>query len=78
MRQVRSRQSYSKPLDLDEELFNREVEVVVENHGTLRGRVLASSNYWLKLEVNKKQIYINKPFIIYIKTLENGGSHTIG
>lgn len=67
MRQLRSRQSHSKPLDLDEDLFNREVEVVLENRSTLRGKVLASSSYWLKLEVNKGQIYVNKPFIVYIK-----------
>jgi len=76
MRHLRGRQSHSKPLDLDEELFNREVEVVLENHGALRGRVLASSDYWLKLEVNKRQIYINKPFILCIKTLENRGDLT--
>jgi hypothetical protein len=50
----------------------------LESHGPQRGRVLAPSNYWLKLGVNKKQIYINKPFIVYIKTLENRGSHTTG
>jgi hypothetical protein len=76
MRQLRSRQSHSKPLDLDEDLFNREVEVVLENRSTLRGKVLASSSYWLKLEVNKGQIYINKPFIVCIKTLENRGDLT--
>ena len=60
MKQLRGRQSHSKPPDLNEELSNREAEVVLESHGALRGRALAISNCWLKLEVDERQIYINK------------------
>jgi len=56
--------------DLDSELLNKEVEVVLKSGGVLRGRVVSTSSYWLKLELGNKYIYINKPHIVYIRPLE--------
>jgi hypothetical protein len=53
--------------DLDVELIGRDAEVALQSLGVLRGRVVATSRYWIKLEFNNKAIYINKPFIVYIK-----------
>jgi len=53
--------------DLDQELIGKEVEVVLQSGGSIAGRVAASSRYWVKLDVRGKLIYINKPFIVFIK-----------
>ncbi len=53
--------------DLDFELVGREVELVLHNGATLRGKLIESSRYWLKIEINGKWIYINKSYLIYIR-----------
>lgn len=53
--------------DLDAEIIGRDVEVALQSLGVVRGRVVAASRYWIKLEFNNKAIYINKPFIICIR-----------
>jgi sRNA-binding regulator protein Hfq len=58
-----------KPEDLDEELLGKEVEVVLHNGGTLRGRLIASSSYWIKLEFGNKHVHVNKPYIVLIRPL---------
>jgi sRNA-binding regulator protein Hfq len=56
--------------DLDWELLGREVEVVLRNGGVLRGRVVSTSSYWVKIESSSAALYINKPFIVYVRVLE--------
>jgi len=56
--------------DLDWELLGREVEVVLKNGGVLRGRVVSTSSYWVKIESSSAALYINKPFIVYVRVLE--------
>jgi len=61
------RKRNSKNEDLDEELLGREVEAVLQNGGVLRGRVVATSSYWIKLEFGNKHVYVNKPYIVLIR-----------
>jgi sRNA-binding regulator protein Hfq len=63
------RKRNSKNEDLDEELLSREVEAVLQNGGVLRGRVVATSSYWIKLEFSNKHVYVNKPYIVLIRPL---------
>lgn len=63
--------------DLDSELLNKEVEVVLKSGGVLRGRVVSTSSYWLKLGFSNRYIYINKPHIVYIRPLETHSSTTL-
>jgi sRNA-binding regulator protein Hfq len=60
-------QREGKPEDLDRELLNKEIEVVLQNGGVLRGRVVATSSYWIKLEFSNKHVYVNKPYIVLIR-----------
>ena len=48
--------------DLDSELLGREVEVVLQSGGVLRGRVAVATKYWLKLELGGRCVYVNKSF----------------
>jgi sRNA-binding regulator protein Hfq len=59
-----------RPEDLDCELLGKEVEVVLKNGGVLRGRVVSTSSYWVKIESSSIALYINKPFIVYVRVLE--------
>lgn len=59
-----------RPEDLDWELLGKEVEVVLRNGGVLRGRVVSTSSYWVKIESSSAALYINKPFIVYVRVLE--------
>jgi sRNA-binding regulator protein Hfq len=59
-----------RPEDLDCELLGKEVEVVLKNGGVLRGRVVSTSSYWVKIESSSAALYINKPFIIYVRVIE--------
>jgi len=61
------RKRNSKNEDLDEELLGKEVEVALQNGGILKGRLVASSNYWVKIELSGKHVYVNKPHIVLIK-----------
>jgi hypothetical protein len=56
-----------KPEDLDEELLGKEVEVALQDGGILKGRLVTSSNYWVKIELSGKPVYVNKPHIVLIK-----------
>jgi len=60
-----------RPEDLDWELLGKEVEVVLKNGGVLRGRVVSTSSYWVKIESSSVALYINKPFIVYVRVLES-------
>ena len=59
-----------KPEDLDWELLNKEVEVVLKSGEVLRGRVVSTSIYWLKIDSSNETLHINKPFIVYVRVLE--------
>ncbi len=56
-----------KPEDLDTELISREAEVILQNGGTFRGKITASSKYWIKMEINEKTVYLNKRFVMWIR-----------
>lgn len=70
-------QRKSRPEDLDWELLNKEVEVVLKSGGVLRGRVVATSSYWVKMEFSNITLYINKPFIVYVRILEGSVEKTL-
>jgi small nuclear ribonucleoprotein (snRNP)-like protein len=59
-----------KPEDLDWELLNKEVELVLKSGEVLRGRVVSTSSYWLKIESSNATLHINKPSIVYVRVLE--------
>uniref|UniRef100_A0A7J3XXC1 Uncharacterized protein n=1 Tax=Thermogladius calderae TaxID=1200300 RepID=A0A7J3XXC1_9CREN len=59
-----------RPEDLDGELLGREVEVVLKNGGVLRGRVVSTSSYWVKVESSGIPLYVNKPFIVFVRALD--------
>jgi len=59
-----------RPEDLDGELLGKEVEVILKNGGVLRGRVVSASSYWVKVESSGVQLYVNKPFIVFVRALE--------
>ena len=60
----------ARPEDLDCELLGKEIEVILKNGGVLRGRVVSTSSYWVKIESSSVALYINKPFIVYVRVLE--------
>jgi hypothetical protein len=53
--------------DLDQELLGKEIEVALQSYGTFYGKLVASSKFWIKLDMRGKAVYINKPFIVFIK-----------
>jgi hypothetical protein len=53
--------------DLDSEPLGREVEVVLQSGGVLRGRVAATTRYWLKLELGGRCVYVNKSFTVFVR-----------
>jgi len=36
----------------------------------LLGRVVSTSSYWVKIESSSVALYVNKPFIVYVRVLE--------
>jgi sRNA-binding regulator protein Hfq len=60
----------ARPEDLDWGLLDKEVEVVLKNGEILRGGVVSTSSYWVKIESSSAALYINKPFIVYVRVLE--------
>jgi RNase P/RNase MRP subunit p29 len=63
----RGNRSEERPEDLDSELLGREVEVVLQSGGVLRGRVAAATRYWLKLELGGRCVYVNKSFTVFVR-----------
>jgi hypothetical protein len=59
-----------KPNDFSDEYLNLKVRIVMDKLD-LEGKLLATSDYWMKLLSNDGIIYINKAHIIYIKPLES-------
>ncbi|ACL11450.1 hypothetical protein DKAM_1124 [Desulfurococcus amylolyticus 1221n] len=53
--------------DLDQELLGREVEVVLYDGKAVQGVLAAVSKYWVRLDFEKRQIYLNKKFIVFIR-----------
>jgi hypothetical protein len=54
----RGNRSEERPEDLDSELLGREVEVMLQSGGVLRGRVAVATKYWLKLELGGRCVYV--------------------
>jgi hypothetical protein len=57
-----------KPKDgFDDEWVGRHVVILLANGKDLRGMLIDTSRYWVKLmDVNKNTLYINKAFIVHI------------
>jgi len=57
-----------KPKDgFDDEWVGRHVVILLSNGKELRGMLVDSSRYWLKImDVNKNTLYINKAYVIHI------------
>jgi hypothetical protein len=64
------RSNSERPEDLDSELLNKEVEIALQTYGSLRGKIAGISRYWIKLEFSGRYIYINKPFIVFIRPIQ--------
>jgi hypothetical protein len=64
----RRNRSEEGPEDLDSELLGREVEVVLQSGGVLRGGVAAATSYWLKLELGGRCVYVNRPFTAFVRS----------
>jgi hypothetical protein len=51
----------------DDEWVGRHVTILLFNGKELRGMLVDSSRYWLKImDVNKNTLYINKAYVIHI------------
>jgi len=51
----------------DDEWVGRHVVILLSNGKELRGMLVDSSRYWLKImDVNKNTLYINKAYVIHI------------
>jgi hypothetical protein len=51
----------------DDEWVGRHVVILLSNGRELRGMLVDSSRYWLKImDINKNTLYINKAYVIHI------------
>jgi hypothetical protein len=51
----------------DDEWVGRHVVILLSNGKELRGMLVDSSRYWLKImDVNKNTLYINKAYVVHI------------
>jgi len=51
----------------DDEWVGRHVVILLSNGKELRGMLVDSSRYWLKImDMNKNTLYINKAYVIHI------------
>ena len=55
------------PSDLDFELFGKEVVLMTSRGEVVRGRIIAYSRYWIKVESSDGFLYINKAYIVWMK-----------
>ena len=59
--------SKSKAEDLDCELIGKEVEVALYDSKVFRGVLANASRFWIRIDFDKKPIYLNKRFVVFIR-----------
>ncbi len=55
--------------DFDQDLVGRRIEILLTNGSIIKGVVVNTSQYWIKVESNGEIIYVNKPFIVVIREI---------
>lgn len=55
--------------DFKEVFEGREVVITLHNGTTVKGRILESRPYWLKVQTDSGVLYINKAFIVLVKVV---------
>ncbi|MEM4785153.1 MAG: hypothetical protein QXX12_02805 [Nanopusillaceae archaeon] len=55
--------------DFKEVFEGREAVITLHNGTTVKGRILESRPYWLKVQTDSGVLYINKAFIVLVKVV---------